>query len=183
MTSAARDPEGRRRHIIDAAVRVIAASGIAQASHRAIAAAASVPLGSTTYYFPTLQDLHEHALQQLARSAREELDLWRERLEASADLPTTLARLAADSLVDREEAVVEYEVYLAAAREPRLRPIAELWAAALVDLLTPYFGPVAAENVSALLDGVMLQALVRDRPVDIAAVAQGITQLTGPASP
>ena len=160
-------------------MQVIGAVGLAAANHRAIAAAAGVPLGSTTYYFPTLKDLHEQALDQLARSARAEIQRWRERIGSDQDLPAVLAGLAADSLVDREQAVLEFEVYLAAAREPRLRPIAELWAAALIDLLAPYIGPARAGSVSALLDGVMLQALVRGRPLDVVALEAGIGRLIG----
>lgn len=44
------DPE-RRQRIIDAAITVVGERGIAALSHRAVAAAADVPLGSTTYHF------------------------------------------------------------------------------------------------------------------------------------
>ena len=64
-----RDPERRRREIIDAAVEVIADVGTGRATHRAIAERAGVPLGSTTYYFPTLDDLVAAALERVAESS------------------------------------------------------------------------------------------------------------------
>lgn len=57
------DPE-RRQRIIDAAIRVVGAKGIAGLSHRSVAAEADVPLGSTTYHFKTLDELMVAALRQ-----------------------------------------------------------------------------------------------------------------------
>lgn len=57
------DPD-RRQRIVDAAIRVVGAKGIAGLSHRSVAAEADVPLGSTTYHFKTLDDLLVAALRQ-----------------------------------------------------------------------------------------------------------------------
>lgn len=57
------DPE-RRQRIIDAAIRVVGARGLAGLSHRTVAAEADVPLGSTTYHFKTLDELMVAALRQ-----------------------------------------------------------------------------------------------------------------------
>lgn len=50
------DP-GRRARILEATLEVIMAGGIDAVSYRGIAAHAGVPLGSMTYYFPTLEGL------------------------------------------------------------------------------------------------------------------------------
>ncbi|BCW48091.1 TetR family transcriptional regulator [Arthrobacter sp. StoSoilB13] len=50
------DP-GRRSRILQATLDVITEHGVAGASYRGIAAHAGVPLGSMTYYFPTLEGL------------------------------------------------------------------------------------------------------------------------------
>ncbi|WP_032796765.1 TetR/AcrR family transcriptional regulator, partial [Streptomyces sp. HCCB10043] len=57
------DPE-RRTRIIDAALTVIAADGMAGLSHRTVAAEADVPLGSTTYHFASLDELLVAALRR-----------------------------------------------------------------------------------------------------------------------
>ena len=57
------DPD-RRQRIIDAAIRVVGEKGLAGLTHRAVAAAADVPLGSTTYHFRTLDELTVAALRQ-----------------------------------------------------------------------------------------------------------------------
>lgn len=56
--------------------------------------------------------------------------------------------------------LVEYELYLAAARNPALRPLAEVWLDGLRDLLVPQLGAQRAEVASALIDGMILQSLV-----------------------
>lgn len=55
------DP-GRRDRILQATLEVITADGVAGASYRGIAAHAGVPLGSMTYYFPSLESLVVSAL-------------------------------------------------------------------------------------------------------------------------
>ncbi|MFB9840394.1 TetR/AcrR family transcriptional regulator, partial [Actinoallomurus acaciae] len=63
-----RDPEGRRRAIVDAACALIPEVGVGGLTHRAVAARAGVQLGSTTYHFATLDDLSRAALAHAARS-------------------------------------------------------------------------------------------------------------------
>ena len=55
-----RDPEGRRRAIIEAAAELIVEGGAASLTHRAFAARAGVSLGSTTQYFGSLDELRHH---------------------------------------------------------------------------------------------------------------------------
>src|SRR5262245_7355383 len=57
------DPE-RPQRILDPAIHVRGAHGIAGLSHRSVAAEADVPLGSTTYHFKTLDELLVAALRQ-----------------------------------------------------------------------------------------------------------------------
>ena len=57
---AATTPIARSR-ILDPAIEVIAEHGVAGTTHRLIAAAADVPLGSLTYHFTSLEDLRAQA--------------------------------------------------------------------------------------------------------------------------
>ena len=50
------DPQ-RRDRIIDACLEVLAEHGVAGTSHRRVAAAAGVPLGSMTYHFTGMDEL------------------------------------------------------------------------------------------------------------------------------
>lgn len=105
------DPE-RRQRIIDAAIRVVGAKGIAGLSHRSVAAEADVPLGSTTYHFKTLDELLVAALRQ----ANQAFTVTLPATPAPAgDVAGSLARLLGRLLAaDRGRVELEYELYLAA---------------------------------------------------------------------
>ncbi|MCC8367901.1 hypothetical protein J8V57_16755, partial [Xenorhabdus sp. PB61.4] len=60
-------PKGKAKYnqILDAVQVVICRDGIYECNHRAVAAEAGVPLGTTTYYFKTLDDMLRAALGTL----------------------------------------------------------------------------------------------------------------------
>lgn len=171
-----RDPAGRREAIVDAAVAVIAEHGIGDASHRRIAERADVPLGSTTYYFPTRAELIAAALEKSGEDWTREVERWGAALAEDAS-PTALQALVASYLADRSRAIVEYELYVAAAREKRLRPLAQQWLQQLHERLAPVAGPVRARAIAMLLDGAMVQAVALGEPLDAEAVEAGLTAL------
>jgi len=163
---AARDPEGRKRAIVTAAVEVIAQVGVERTTHRAIAEQAGVPLGSTTYYFPTLADLVAEAVDEVARLWEQDLHAWGEALTTSKDLPRTLTGLAQEFVADRLRARRDYELYVLAAREPALRPAARAWVDGLRALLTPLTSKRTAATLTELVDGAMLTAVVTGEELD-----------------
>jgi DNA-binding transcriptional regulator YbjK len=173
-----RDPEGRRRAIVYAAVVEIAEVGIGQVTHRRIAARAGVPLGSTTYYFPTLDDLVSAALREATESARAGLEEWADELQASDDIAGTFVDLARRYLADREQALLEYELCLAATRTPQLRPVAQLWMDGLRGICARFAGgPERGFALAALVDGALLQALVTGDELDADGVRAGVEAL------
>ena len=60
-----RDPEARRLAITTAAAELIVEIGVDAITHRKVAERAQVPLGATTQYFATLDDLRAAALAAL----------------------------------------------------------------------------------------------------------------------
>ncbi len=176
--TARRDPEARKRQIVTAAVRAIAQVGADNVTHRQIAALANVPLGSTTYYFPTLDDLVATALRESVELSRAELEAWADDLVVSRDLPGTFVDLATRYLADREQAVLEYELCLAAARKPELRPAAQLWIDGLRGICARFAGgPERGFALAALIEGCLLQALVTDGPLDADGLRAGVAAL------
>jgi DNA-binding transcriptional regulator YbjK len=176
----ARDPEARRTALAGAAIEVIAEVGIGRTTHRAVAARADLPLGSTTYYFPTLEDLITAGLEQVTEAMGTELQTWAARLHDAEDLPSTLVTLIEKYLADRKRAQIEYELYVAAARDETLRPLAVAWLRGLHEILSPQLGDEAAQNVSALIDGALLQSLVTGDTLNAPALTSAIRRLTTP---
>ncbi|MBB0245275.1 TetR family transcriptional regulator [Streptomyces alkaliphilus] len=174
----ARDPEGRRAAIVEAAVAVIADHGIGGTTHRLIATRAGVPLGSTTYYFPSLGDLVDAALARVADECRSTLAGWGEALAAAPDTPgPVIAGAAAGYLENRDRAIVEYDLYLAAARDERLRPLVDAWVGEMTRVVATVCDARTAGAVTALVDGALIQALVTGRPLDGDLLARSVESL------
>jgi DNA-binding transcriptional regulator YbjK len=113
--------ERRRQAIIQAALRLISERGVDAVSHRAVAEAAGVPLASTTYYFESLDELLEGALRLFVDEEAARLTELAERIEGQ-DLPALeIVRLFSSELVTD---VAQFELYVEAARRPRLREVA-----------------------------------------------------------
>ncbi|MFJ7943583.1 TetR/AcrR family transcriptional regulator [Streptomyces sp. NPDC096354] len=173
------DPE-RRGRIIDAAIRVVGAKGIAGLSHRSVAAEADVPLGSTTYHFASLDDLLIAALRRsnenFARTMRESEAL----LAPDADLAEELARLLGEWFSGgRGRPELEYELYLAALRRPALRPVAAEWTDGTAELLAGRTDPATARALTALMDGICLQVLLTGGTYDVAYTREMLARIIG----
>jgi len=130
MAVATKTAEDRKERILDAALRVIGRSGREAVTHRAVAEEAGVPLGSTTYYFDSRDDLLGQALEHVAHKEIERhVELGRELRNATS--PRRLADLLLDQLIfeieDRDAYVAEYEIWLEASRRPELRETATAW--------------------------------------------------------
>ncbi|NEC19663.1 TetR/AcrR family transcriptional regulator [Streptomyces parvus] len=177
------DPE-RRTRIIDAALTVIAADGIAGLSHRTVAAEADVPLGSTTYHFASLDELLVAALRRCNENFVQALrssGLFAEeggtgcgegdagQGAEGAGLAEELTRLLDRWFAGERGAIeLEYELYLAALRRPALRPVAAEWTTEAVALLSRRTDPETARALVALMDGVCLQVLLTGGTFDAA---------------
>jgi DNA-binding transcriptional regulator YbjK len=160
---------------------VIAKVGIGRTTHRAVAARAGLPLGATTYYFPTLDDLIAAGLRQATEALQADLEQRAPTLRDTRDLAAALTELTLSYLEDRGQTQIEYELFVAAARDPALRPLAETWLTGMTDLLEPHVGRPTARTLIALLDGAMLHALVTATPLDPAPLTAALRALIQPA--
>ncbi|MDX5573034.1 TetR/AcrR family transcriptional regulator [Streptomyces sp. ID01-9D] len=177
------DPE-RRTRIIDAALRVIAADGMAGLSHRTVAAEADVPLGSTTYHFRSLDELLVAALRRCnenfvqALRGSEVLAAPGPIPEGSGGLAEGLARLLERWFAGERGAIeLEYELYLAALRRPALRPVAAEWTEEAVELLSRRTDPRTARALVALMDGVCLQVLLTGGMFDVSGTREMLARI------
>lgn len=179
------DP-ARRERILAATERILLAHGIAGLSHRAVAREADVPLGSTTYYFATLDDLLDAATRELSERYARWLRTWGEELGevTPAQLVEAVADLVQDQLANaREELALSYELLAAAMRRPELRDAALLYASSEAEVLSTKTDPATAEALVRLLDGVLLQSLASSTPVSRAAITAPLAALLTPRTP
>ena len=113
--------ERRRQAILEAALRLISQHGVGALTHRAVAEEAGVPLASTTYYFDSLDELLEGALQLFVDEEATRLTTLAERLEGQELPPVEIARLFQAEL---EPDAAQFELYVETARRPSLREVA-----------------------------------------------------------
>jgi len=180
MEMATQIAQGRREEILEATLRVIGRSGREAVTHRAVAEEAGVPLGSTTYYFDSRDDLLGQALEHVARNeADRHVELGHELRKARS--PRQLADMLLDQLVceidDRDAYIAEYELWLEAGRRPDLREAATAWCDAVqlavagaMEKLGSSDPAADASLVVAAIDGLGERVLAReDDPAHAAA--------------
>lgn len=158
----------RRRLLLDAAARVIARDGVAALTHRSAAAEAGLPKSAATYYFRDLDELlvaalldsTEHYAADLAATVPDEGGL------------EELARHMAAYLAEhRDRCLAAYELYLLAARRPELREAALSWPRLARTIAARHTSdPTAITAFTMALDGLSLQALLEDAPLDPATL-------------
>lgn len=159
------DPD-RRARIAQAAITVVADRGIDGLTHRAVAAAADVPLGSTTYHFATLDDLLAVALTEAAENNVRQLREWEQGLPEGADFAAALADLVLSFLDDqRSHTLVEYDLYVAALHRPALREVSAAWDQALIQLFGYRTDAITGRLLAAMFCGLLMQlALAEPMP-------------------
>lgn len=174
------DPE-RRDRIIDACLEVIVAHGVAGASHRKVAAAADVPLGSMTYHFTGMDELLREAFTRFARAVSDRFERrMAEARDAGEAKAAVVALITADLLVTRRELVLTSELYTLAAREPAFRDLTNQWMARSRAALGRHFDPLTARLLDALVEGLTLHRGLDTDPHEAAVVVEAVERITTP---
>jgi TetR/AcrR family transcriptional regulator, regulator of biofilm formation and stress response len=179
-TTAQRRYDPRRRdRIIDACLDVIAQNGVAGTSHRKVAEAADVPLGSMTYHFTGMHDLLHEAFSRFALTASQQFE---ERV-AAADDADTAKRVIADAIAyhvlgDQRDLVLTHELYTLAAREAAYRDITHAWMARSRRTLEQFFDPTTARILDALVEGLSIHRALDNEPHDQAIVSTAVQRIT-----
>lgn len=174
-TRSRRNPQARRQAIVQAAADLLVEGG--DITHRRVADRADVPLGATTYYFSSLDELREAGLELLAAEADEALaDIGRQMADAQGD-PAVLAALMHSYLSDRNQVHADIVLYGAAIQYPHLRRLALRWFDGMVKLLSAWTDPATARLVTAFADGVGVHAALHDEPLDLATLKHALTAL------
>lgn len=174
------DPD-RRERIAAAAIEVVARDGIDGLTHRAVARQAGVPLGSTSYHFADKDELLLSAVELAERTNRALLTEIFERLDPDRDLAAAMAGLVEELTVrQREQLVLDYELFLAARRRPALRSAAQRWLDD-IDALIGRHAPDAltARAVGHACEGALVEAVVLDRPITAAEIEPIFRRIVG----
>jgi len=158
------DPE-RKSRIIDATLGVIAEHGVAGTTHRRIAAAADVPLGSLTYHFSGLDDLLEQAFTRHAERMSPFYEAHFDGVRSQVDLIDAVTGLmheltTSGTGADAHDWAISYELYLAALRDPALRKVTESWMRRSRAVLERFMDPLTARGIDAVIEGLVMHMML-----------------------
>ncbi|KHL01629.1 TetR/AcrR family transcriptional regulator [Sinomonas humi] len=164
------DPAARRREIVEAVKRIVAADGLARVSLREVAAEAGLVVGSVRHYFETAEDLRVHAFESVAD------DVVR-RVEDADDVVAQLCQLLPLD-VERAVDLCVFSAFRFAARtDESLLEVADSAHAriaaavgrsvlAVLPEMAPHELVAEAERLLATAEGLSLHALVHGRWLD-----------------
>lgn len=154
------DP-ARRQRIIEAAARVVAEHGVDSLTFRAVADAAKVPLGSTTYYFTDKDDLLVSTIRVIRQRNESSFHEILKPLVEAQGLALGLAGLIEEVTVRQHpQLVLEYGLYLSTLHRPALRPEIREWR--MDQVVAPYCDQQTASLLGYTLEGILLQSVMED---------------------
>ncbi|WP_019200909.1 TetR/AcrR family transcriptional regulator [Tsukamurella sp. 1534] len=151
----------RRRALIDAAVEIVAETGYASVTHRAVTARAGLPTTSIGYFFASIDELTVEAMRTFVAEEFDRLDALSTQLaDADATPDQVIAAFAASAAARNPESLALLEAYLRAARDPESRAVvaeyveaADRVALAAAALAGTEATPAQARGVVALING------------------------------
>lgn len=161
-----RDPEDKIRRIVVAAAELIPEIGLADLTHRVIAARAGVAVGTITKYFESIDEVRQRALEHLANQVETYLLGLAEELAAADDPVDFLVRAAEEELADSRAVLAECALTYAGLFEEHLADLSLRWYRGFTDALAPYFGGARAEMMAMWMDGVYLNTALTGAPPD-----------------
>jgi DNA-binding transcriptional regulator YbjK len=166
----------RRTEILDAALVVLAEHGMRGLTHRAVDQAAGLPAGSTSYYFRTRDALVSGCVRRLLELDRpevqevQEVQIGEQPGESDLNLLVDQATEACVRMVTTgaHRTRARYELALHAIRSPALHEEMVEAGSRLRGLIAALLGELrvsepkrAAEEIAAVMDGLVFTALVR----------------------
>lgn len=184
LTARARRHDPRRRtRILDACLDVLCTHGLAGTTHRAVAEAADVPLGSITYHFASRDDLVHAAFERFVGQQRAVFDGLFEDVGSIDRFVDVLEQLVVGSPARRCAAVLGFELRLAALRHPRLRQLNAEWSRASRETLAHFVPPAEAGGLDALLEGLIMHAVLSAGPPPAPVVRDAIARAVRAPTP
>lgn len=171
------DPD-RRSNISDAALDVIALHGVAGTTHRKIAEAAGVPLGSLTYHFATLDDILAEAFIKLANQTADGFEAAMAQVSNQAQARSVVVRLITGELLnDPRTMVLSYELYALAVRRPELRRVTDAWMSRSRAAIGRFFDPETTLMLDALIEGLSMHRALSLAPMPRSTVEAAVDRM------
>lgn len=176
---APRDPERRKRQIVEAAAELISQEGTRHLTHRRVAEHAGVPLGSTTQYFKSIDDLRHAGLALLAEQIAQRNQEMLAHVGSRKMGVDALCDFVVSYLDDKQQVSADAMFYAAAVSDPE---VGGLWRRALAENAQDYAPLVGLERLqilSTFLTGLIIDAAIYGVSYDPDTICAAIVALVG----
>lgn len=152
-----RDPQGRRRVIAQAAAELLLFEGPKSVTHRSVAKKAQVPLGSTTQYFSSINELKRAGYDVISRGVERGYDELIAQSEKAKNDSKALAACIYDYVTNIEEVRADMVLSAAAIKDEELRALLERNNERYEASLKQYMSDNQAKMISVFTNGLMLE--------------------------
>lgn len=152
-----RDPQGRRRVIAQAAAELLLFEGPKSVTHRSVAKKAQVPLGSTTQYFSSINELKRAGYDVISRGVERGYDEFVAQSEKAKDDSKALAACIYNYVTNVEEVRADMVLSAAAIKDEELRALLERNNERYEASLKQYMSDSQAKMISVFTNGLMLE--------------------------
>ncbi len=161
-----------------ACLDVLAEHGVAGTTHRRVAAAADVSLGSMTYHFAGMDDLLRAAFDAFATSVAVRF----ERRLAAAQGPdeavdAVIAIITEEVFGTQRDLVLTHELYTLAARDPGFREVTNAWMKRSRAALERHFDAITTRMLDALIEGLAIHIALDTSPLDRDVVRGAVVRI------
>lgn len=152
-----RDPQGRRRAIAQAAAELLLFEGPKSVTHRSVAKKAQVPLGSTTQYFSSINELKRAGYDVISRGVERGYDELIAQSEKAKNDSEALAVCIYDYVTNIEEVRADMVLSAATIKDEELRALLERNNERYEASLKQYMSDNQAKMISVFTNGLMLE--------------------------
>lgn len=183
----------RRRQLVEAAVRVVAAHGLRGLTHRAVDREAGLPEGSCSAYLRTRRALQFALAEHVAGSLTADVALLSQELAGCDGMDDRAVEVTSNHFLawveDRDVVIAKNELTLEASRDPELAELLATYRTSMIevvdDLLTARgknHSRGRAEALVASVDGVLAAALLKPDDTRRTFVTESLGVLLGSLS-
>lgn len=181
MTKAPRrnDPD-RRSRILHATLDMLVEHGISHITHRKIAEAAGVSLGSMTYYFDGIESLLSEAFTQFAHQMSDDYRCRIEQARNSDEACEAIVdMICGEKVATSYNLQVMYQLYAYANRNPELKIIMQDWMCRSQQALEAFFDPITARMLDAFIEGMTLHYVTDRNPLSRDDLSRMLAKIAG----
>ena len=174
---AKRDPEARRQAIEHAAAELLLKEGSQRLTHRRVAEKAQVPLGSTTQYFSSIDELRRAGYRVLAEEIDKDYRETIERIKQSkGDIRVVASCIA--QYVSNRDVRTDIVLYSAAVRDPEVRRYVTCGLERFVQALKVYLPDSQAKAIAVFMDGIFSEVGIFGREFSEEFIYEALCALT-----